>query len=351
MKSESVLVVGAGMVGHRYCARLRELDPKRRLRISLIGDEPRAPYDRVHLTQYYDERNADALLLAEGNFYAEQGIDLRVRRSVKAIDREARQVVFADEQRESYDWLVLATGSAPFMPRMPGIDLAGVFPYRTIEDLTAIEDYAKRVRSVAVLGRGLLGLEAARAMQALGLETHVVEIAPRLMPRQLDDAGGKLLLRSIHELNVTTHLGKATRRVLGDAQCQGLVFEDGSELAVDMVVVSAGIRPRDELARSSGIEIGERGGIVVDDALRTSDPQIYAVGECALHRGVIYGLVAPGYDMADVAARQLMGQSDAAFKGADQSAKLKLMGVDVAMFGDPFSTDRPTKEVVLHDLV
>ncbi|HKU37789.1 MAG TPA: nitrite reductase large subunit NirB [Polyangiales bacterium] len=351
MKSETVVLVGAGMVGHRCAARLRELDPKRRLRIVLVGEEPRAPYDRVHLTQYYDERDAGSLSLAEAGYYTEHAIDLRLRQTVTGIDREARRVLLADESSESYDWLVLSTGSAPFMPRMPGIDLAGVFPYRTIEDLEAIADYAAGARSVAVLGGGLLGLEAARAMQALGLETHVVEIAPRLMPRQLDDAAGKLLLRSIEELQVQTHLGRATRRVLGQERCEGLLFEDESSLAVDMVVVSAGIRPRDELARSSGLTLGERGGIAVDDAMRTSDARIFAVGECALHRGIIYGLVAPGYDMADVAARHISGEREATFKGADQSAKLKLMGVDVAMFGDPFSTDKPTKEVVLHDLV
>ena len=352
MKSETVLVVGAGMVGHRVCSRLRELDPKRRQRILLIGEEPRGPYDRVHLTQYYESRDPAELALAPDTFFTERGIELHVARAVTGIDREAQQVVYADQTRDAYDWLVLTTGSAPFLPRLPGIDATGVFPYRTIDDLIAIENYAKGARSVAVLGGGLLGLEAARAMQALGLETHVVEIAPRLMPRQLDDSGGKLLLRSIDALGVTTHLGRATQRILGEQHCEGLVFDDSSELKVDMVVVSAGIRPRDELARAAGIAVGERGGIVVDDALRTSDARIYAAGECALHRGTIYGLVAPGYDMADVAARNISGASaDAAFRGADQSAKLKLMGVDVAMFGDPFCTNVPTKEVVLHDLV
>ncbi len=350
MKPESILVVGAGMVGHRVCERLRALDPKRRLQITLAGEEPRAPYDRVHLTQYYETRDAESLRLAPHDFYPEQAIDLQLNRRAISIDRAAQRVHYDGGATDRYDYLVLATGSAPFMPKLPGIDLTGVFPYRTIEDLTAIEDYGKHIRSVAVLGGGLLGLEAARAMQALGLETHVVEIAPRLMPRQLDDPGGKLLLRSIVELGVTAHLGKATHRVLGDARCEGLVFDDGSQLAVDMVVVSAGIRPRDELARSAGLELGDRGGIVVDDTMRTSDPLIFAVGECALHRGVIYGLVAPGYDMADVAARTLHGEA-AAFSRADQSAKLKLMGVDVAMFGDPFVTAEPTREVVLHDLV
>jgi nitrite reductase (NADH) large subunit len=352
MKQETLVVVGGGMVGHRLCARLRDLDKGQRYRIVLFGEEPRAPYDRVNLTHYYDNAARDdrELLLAQADFYASHNIELHIGTCVVAIDRAHRKLTLADGTSAAYDKLVLATGSSAFMPRMPGIDKLGVFGYRTIDDLAAIESYGKQVESAAVLGGGLLGLEAARAMQALGLRTHVVEIAPRLMPRQLDEPGGKLLLRSILAMGVEAHLGKATRQVLGDAACSGLQFEDDSELAVGMVVVSAGIRPRDELARKAELAVGERGGIVVDDAMCTNDPNIYAIGECALHRGLIYGLVAPGYDMAEVVAKRLLAQ-DAAFSGADQSAKLKLMGVDVAMFGDPFCSDRPTKEVVLHDLV
>ena len=350
MHQETVVVVGGGMVGHRMCARLRELDKAKRFRIVLIGEEPRAPYDRVQLTHYYDTRNADDLKLAEEGFYAAQDIELRINLRVTSIERARKTVTLADGSTLAYDKLVLATGSTAFIPRLPGIEKAGVFAYRTIDDLAAIEQYGKGVKSAAVLGGGLLGLEAARAMQALGLETHVVEIAPRLMPRQLDEPGGKLLLRSIEAMGVAAHLGRATKAVLGEAACSGLSFDDDSTLDVDMVVVSAGIRPRDDLARSGEIAVGERGGIVVDDSLLTSDPNIFAIGECALHRGVIYGLVAPGYDMAEVVAKKLTGATGA-FAGADQSAKLKLMGVDVAMFGDPFTTHGPTKEVVLHDLV
>jgi len=350
MKQTTVVVVGGGMVGHRLCARLRELDEAGRFRIVLIGEESRAPYDRVNLSHYYDTHDAEELALAEKDFYASKHIDLHLAKRVVKLDRDARQVALDDGTTFSYDKLVLATGSVAFIPKMPGIEKAGVFAYRTIDDLVAMEDYAKKVKSAAVLGGGLLGLEAARAMQALGLSTHVVEIAPRLMPRQLDEAGGKLLLRSIHAMGVKTHLGRATKAVTGEAACAGLCFDDDSELAVDMIVVSAGIRPRDDLARDSGLAVGERGGITVDDKLLTSDPNIFAIGECALHRGMIYGLVAPGYDMAEAVAKQLTGQI-ATFTGADLSAKLKLMGVDVAMFGDPFITGVETKEVVLHDLV
>ncbi|HEY2736143.1 MAG TPA: FAD-dependent oxidoreductase, partial [Polyangiales bacterium] len=349
-KQETVVVVGAGMVGHHFCARLRELDRDNRFRLVLIGEEPRAPYDRMNLTQYYERGDGDALRLAEPNFYGEHQIELHVRERATAIDRKRKTLALERARIQSYDTLIIATGSSAFMPSIPGIDKRGVFAYRTLDDLAAIARYAKTVERVAVLGGGLLGLEAARAMQALGLETHVVELAPRLMPRQLDDAGAQLLLHRIRALGVTTLLGSATRAILGDVACTGLRFEDGSELAVDMVVVSAGITPRDDLARGAELAIGAHGGIVVDDALRTSDPNVFAIGECAIHRGVIYGLVAPGYDMAEVVAKQLIGQA-ATFTGTDRSAKLKLLGVEVAMFGDPFDASRPTRDVVLHDRV
>ena len=260
MNQEAVVVVGGGMVGHRLCARLRELDTARRYRIVLIGEEGRAPYDRVNLSHYYDTHDAEELALAQASFYADNAIDLRLGQRVLSIDRERQSVQLADGTTEIYHTLVLATGSTAFIPRLPGIEKRGVFAYRTIDDLVAMEEYAKGVKSAAVLGGGLLGLEAARAMQALGLTTHVVEIAPRLMPRQLDEPGGKLLLRSIEAMGVQTHLGRATKAVLGEQACAGLTFDDDSELSVDMIVVSAGIRPRDDLARAAGLEVGERGG-------------------------------------------------------------------------------------------
>ncbi len=350
MKQHTVIIVGAGMVGQRFCARMRELDKDKRFRLILIGEEPRPPYDRVNLTHYYDDKDPAALQLAPDQFYIDNDIDLRVGQRVVKVDAVRKRVRTDDDRELPYDQLVLATGSAAFIPPLPGIDKAGVFAYRTIDDLAAIKAYSKQAKTAAVLGGGLLGLEAARAMKTLGLSTHVVELAPRLMPRQLDEAGAKLLLRSIHAIGVETHLGRATMEVLGEERCEGLRFKDESELSVDMVVVSAGIRPRDELARDAGIMVGERGGIVVDDTLGTSDPHVHAIGEVALHRGVIYGLVAPGYEMADVLAKRLHGK-EASFVGADQSAKLKLMGVDVAMFGEPFIPKEPTKEIVLHDLV
>ncbi|WP_337173265.1 nitrite reductase large subunit NirB [Paludisphaera sp.] len=336
----TVVVVGNGMVGHRFCERLVALDLDRRHRVVTFGEEPRPAYDRVNLSKFFDKRDAAPLGIATREWYEENGVELHVGDRVATIDRERRVVVSAGGREVRYDALVLATGSAPFVPTVPGVDKKGIFVYRTIEDLEAILAYAPRAGSAAVVGGGLLGLEAAKAVRELGLQTHVVEFAPRLMPRQLDDDGSRALLAKIEGMDVRVHLGKSTREFLGNGKVEGLAFADGAALNVGMVVVSAGIRPRDELARACGLEVGPRGGVAVDDAMRTSDPDILAIGEVASHRGVVYGLVAPGYEMAEVAAASLTGGSRR-FAGFDMSTKLKLMGVDVASFGDPFADAEP----------
>src|SRR3954453_19872439 len=207
----------------------------------------------------------------------------------------------------------------------------GVFVYRTIDDLERIMAYAQEAKRCAVIGGGLLGLEAAKAAYDLGLETHVVEFAPRLMPRQVDDAGSRTSVKKIEALGVRVHLNQSTKQVLGDGGVEGLLFNDGTKLPVEMVIVSAGIRPRDELARECGVTVGERGGVTVNDELQTSDPRVFAIGEVALHRGMIYGLVAPGYEMAEIVAANFAGEKRQ-FCGGDLSTKLKLLGVDVASF-------------------
>src|SRR5438067_1306622 len=302
--ARTVVVVGNGMVGHRFCERLATHDRDRRLRIVCFGEERRAAYDRVHLTAYMSGKNADALVLADAAWYASCGITLHLGERVIEIDRTARIVVSSAGRRVAYDALVLATGSAPFVPAIPGVETPGVFVYRTIEDLDAIRAWSARARRAAVIGGGLLGLEAAKAVHDLGLEVHVVEFAPRLMPRQVDAAGGEVLRRKIAALGVHVHTGMQTQAILGTDAVTGLRFAAGDDLVVDMVVVSAGIRPRDELARTAGLEVGPRGGIVVDAQLRTSDPDVFCIGESALAGGMIYGLVGPGYEMAEGALRR-----------------------------------------------
>jgi nitrite reductase (NADH) large subunit len=329
-----VILVGNGMTSYKLCEKLRKLSGD--IRITVYGEEIRPAYDRVHLSEYFAGKTADDLLMAPRSWYHEQGITLHTGELVTEIDRANKTIRTHHGKMDQYDYLVLATGSGAFVPPLEGVALDGVFVYRTIEDLNQIIDYGQRSRTAAVLGGGLLGLEAAKALVDLNLETHVVEFAPRLMPRQLDDAGSLILTHKLTQLGITVHTGKATQCIAGEDRITALEFADGTTLPVDMLVISAGIRPRDEVAKACGLAVHNRGGIVVDDYLRTTDEHIFAIGEAAVHNNMVYGLVAPGYDMADVVARQLTGDLSKKFMGFDMSTKLKLLGVDVGSFGDPF---------------
>jgi nitrite reductase (NADH) large subunit len=330
---KTVVVIGNGMVGQRFCEKLVEFDTSERFRIVTFCEEPRAAYDRVGLTSFFAHRDAEKLMLARMEWYHEHGVELHVGDRACTLDRRRGYIKSQKGVEIAYDFVVLATGSYPFVPTIPGIDKQGVFLYRTIEDLQRIIEYSKRVERCAVIGGGLLGLEAAKAVHELGLETHVVEFAPRLMPRQIDEVGSRTLTRRIESMGVRVHLGTSSKEVHGNSRVERLEFTDGASLDVQMIIVSAGIRPRDDLAKESGLELGPRGGISVNDRLETSDPAVFAIGECALHRGMVYGLVAPGYEMAEIVAANLTG-ADRQFSGTDLSTKLKLMGCDVASFGD-----------------
>ncbi|MEX2113008.1 MAG: nitrite reductase large subunit NirB [Pirellulales bacterium] len=345
---KTVVVVGNGMVGLRFCERLVEFDTTGAHRIVTFCEEPRAAYDRVGLTTYFAHRDAEKLMLARQEWYREQGVELHIADRACAIDRSRQRIRSEKGVEIGYDAVVLATGSYPFVPPVPGIDKRGEFVYRTIDDLERIIDYARHARRCAVLGGGLLGLEAARAAHELGLETHVVEFSPRLMPRQIDEAGSKALVKRIESMGVQVHLGMSSKEVHGRGAVERLEFGDGQSLEVDMIIVSAGIRPRDDLAKDCGLDLAQRGGIVVDDRLLTSDPIIYAIGECASHRGMVYGLVAPGYEMAEVVAANLTG-AKRAFLGTDVSTKLKLMGCDVASFGDYEAPSERAAPLVFED--
>lgn len=333
LAQKTVVVIGNGMVGQRFCEKLVEFDKAKQFRIVTFCEEPRAAYDRVGLTSFFAHRDAEKLMIARREWYREHGIELHLGDRACLMDCEQRIVRSQRGVEIRYDVAILATGSYPFVPPVPGFNKQGVFVYRTIEDLQQIIEYSKKSKRCAVIGGGLLGLEAAKAAFDLGLETHVVEFAPRLMPRQIDDAGSRTLVKKIESLGVKVHLNKSSKEVHGNGQVERLEFNDGESLDLEMIIVSAGIRPRDDLARESGLEIGPRGGILVNDQLRTSDPNVYAIGECALHRGMIYGLVAPGYEMAEIVAANLCGDARR-FRGTDLSTKLKLMGCDVASFGD-----------------
>jgi nitrite reductase (NADH) large subunit len=342
------------MVGQRFVEALRERDRDRCWRVTVLSEEPRQAYDRVALSSYFDGVDAAGLDVVAEGCYDDVDYRLDLDESVASIDRAVRAVATSRGRVIRYDALVLATGSYAFVPPVPGKDLPGCFVYRTLDDLDAIRvaaEYAaahtRGRRAGLVIGGGLLGLEAARALRLLGLSPHVVELAPRLMPLQVDEGGGALLRELIEDLNVTVHLGTSVASIARDDDGRMLAtLANGAELDLDLVVFSAGVRPRDHLARDAGLTVGERGGIVVDDGCRTSDEAIYAIGECAAIGGRVYGLVAPGYAMAEVLADRLVG-GGASFTGADTSTRLKLLGVDVASFGDALATTDGALEVTL----
>ncbi|MFC9610937.1 nitrite reductase large subunit NirB [Streptomyces sp. NPDC056938] len=349
----TLVLVGHGMVGQRFLEALAERGLTDTHRVVVLCEEPRPAYDRVQLTSYFSGRTPDELSLTDAGFIARHGIELHLGDPAEHIDRATRTVTARSGLQVRYDTLVLATGSYPFVPPVPGKDATGCFVYRTIEDLLAIEEYAKRRATTgAVVGGGLLGLEAAGALRGLGLATHVVEFAPRLMPVQVDEGGGAALLRTITGMGLSVHTGVGTQEILTggeDGAVRAMKLSDGSELATDLVVFSAGVRPRDQLARDMGLTVGERGGITVDERCRTSDPAVYAIGECAQAvDGRVYGLVAPGYEMAQTVAASIASQ-DGQFTGADLSTKLKLLGVDVASFGDAHGAADGCLDVVYSD--
>lgn len=340
---KTIIVVGNGMVGYKFCEKFVCREESRKFKLVVFGEEPRAAYDRVHLSEFFENKDAKALELAPLSWYAENGIDLIVKERVMDIHRKTKTITTASDKTYEYDYLVLATGSSPFVPPIQGVEKEGVFVYRTIEDLEGMLAYAEKVKKIkpngkaAILGGGLLGLEAGKAVMDMGLEPHVVEYAPKLMPRQLDSRSSNVLQLTLEYMGIHIHSGKATNRILGKGTITGMDFGEDDSLAVDMLVISAGIRPRDELGKTCNLEMGVRGGIVVNDKMQTSDPDIYAIGEVALYNQMIYGLVAPGYEMAEVAVNQILKNTEVKMREEiDMSTKLKLIGVDVASFGIPY---------------
>src|SRR6187551_78283 len=333
-----IVVVGNGMVGHKFIDNLVNHADADQYQVITFSEEPRLAYDRVQLSKYFSGSTAEDLALTTADYYTEKSVEFILKDKVVDLDFENKEVITASGRREGYDKLILATGSFPFVPPIPGNNGEHCLVYRTIEDLEAITYSATQSKIGVVVGGGLLGLEAAAALKAAGLETHVVEFAPRLMAVQLDEGGGKLLRRKIESIGVKVHTQKATSDIVAGTEARyRMNFADGSHLETDMILFSAGIRPQDELARKCGIQLGERGGIAVDNNCQTNIENVYAIGECALWNNRIYGLVAPGYQMAKVAVYHITGGSDQ-FMGADMSTKLKLLGVDVASIGDAHGT-------------
>ncbi|KAL9191510.1 hypothetical protein ACHAXT_001216 [Thalassiosira profunda] len=379
-EKKRVVVIGNGMVGQRFMENLLDLDTDKKCTISTFCEEPRAAYNRVKLTSYFETRDPSALSMTsefdgEGRtpWYEENNVELLLNDKAVGIDTENKVIEGASGKKVDYDVAVFATGSYPFVPPIPGKQRPGVFVYRTIEDLENMLAYVKEnnVQSAAVIGGGLLGLEAAKAVADMEVDSHIIEFAPILMCRQIDQGGHDALVGKIEDMGLKVHCGARTESFVGAdgstddenmTPVSALRFsnEEWDDLPVQMVVVSAGIKPRDELARDTGIAIGERGGIVVDEQLKTNVDGVYAIGEIALYNNFIYGLIAPGYDMAGVCAKTVAADelgldldlADApAFTGADLSTKLKLLGCDVASFGEnqPRDDDPDVSNLVWND--
>lgn len=376
-EQKKVVVIGNGMVGQRFMENLLKLDTDKTCEISTFCEEPRAAYNRVKLTTYFETRDPSSLTMtddfaADGStpWYQANNVNLFLNDKATSIDTKNKIITGASGKEIPYDIAVMATGSYPFVPPIPGKQRPGVFVYRTIEDLESMLEYAKdnNVKSAAVIGGGLLGLEAAKAAADMGLESHIIEFADILMCRQIDQGGHNALVGKIEDMGLKVHCGARTEAFVGQdsstdneslSPVAALRFsnEGWDDLPVQMVIVSAGIKPRDEIAKDTPIELGERGGMKVNELMQTSVKDIYAIGEIALYNNFIYGLIAPGYTMANVAAKcvakdlGIFNDELPEFTGADMSTKLKLLGCDVASFGANQPQDDDVSELVWNDPV
>jgi nitrite reductase (NADH) large subunit len=331
MKKMKLVMVGNGMAGVRTIEELLKIEPDL-YDITVFGAEPHPNYNRILLSPVLaGEQTLDEIVLNPISWYADNGITLHLGKKVVDIDRRNRVVKAEDGTEAEYDRLLMCTGSNPFILPVPGKELDGVIAYRDIQDTNTMIEAATKYQHAVVIGGGLLGLEAARGLQMRGCDVTVVHLMDTLMERQLDSTGGEYLKRKIESLGIRVMLPQQTSALFGNGRVDGLRFASGEELEADLVVIAAGIRPNTELARSAGLEV--RRGIVVNDYMATSDPHIFAVGECTEHRGQTFGLVAPLFDQGRVLASAITGNGGPAFTGASPAAKLKIMGVDIFSAG------------------
>ena len=347
-RKPAIVVIGTGMAAGRFVEELLGLAPEA-YQVRMFGAEKHGTYNRILLSHVLGgDHDPKQLWLNPLDWYESRGVMVHAGIKVDKIDREKREVVGGrGKVVEPYDYLVIATGSRPFVPPMEGNAQKGVFVFRTLEDCTEIAGYAQECDRAVVLGGGLLGLEAAKGLLAHGLDVTVLEVAPHLMAQQLDPAGGALLRKKMEAMGVTVRTGTGATKLIGeDGVVTGVQFADGSVLPTDMVVISCGIRPNVELAKEAGLEV-ER-AIVVNDQLQSSDPNIFSIGECVQHRGKVYGLVEPVWEQAKAAARFLAdGNAEVVYEGSRLGTTLKVMGVDLTSMGD-VSGSAPDCEVVSH---
>ena len=315
-EKKKLIVIGNGMTGYKFCEKFVERNLGAKFKIIVIGEETRPAYDRVHLTNYYKGASAEKLTLAPREWYEANGIELLTGELVVNVDRNHKNITTDKDRTLEYDTLIFATGSSAYLPPIDGINKVGVFAYRKIEHLDAIKDFSKNVKKAVVIGGGLLGLEAAKALKNDGLDVTIVEQGQRLMVRQMDEKGASIIHEQLLQLNIEVLTDTITSEITGDGVVTGLRFVNGLLLPAQMVVISAGIKPRDELARKACLRVGDKGGISVNDHMLTSDTSIYAIGECALSHGLVWDWVGACYEMVDVAIAQICGETKV-FKGYD----------------------------------
>lgn len=340
--SEPLVIVGNGMAATRL---VDELTRKAlgRYSVIVIGSEPRASYNRVLLSSLLAGDVEDAALeLKPRAWWSKRGVSMLYGQSVASIERRGRTVTLANGARFSFSKLVLATGSTPIKPTIPGMNLPGVFTFRDFADVEAMHAAMRGGARAAVIGGGLLGIEAAYGLAKSGVKVTLVHLMDRLMERQLDAHAAVLLKQTVEASGVEVLLGAETARIAGTERVCALELADRRRIPVDFVVCAAGIKPRTKLARDAGLVVDR--GIIVDDELASSDPDIFALGECAQHRGLVYGLVEPAYEQAKVLAGRLASDSGATYSGSTLATKLKVSGVNVFSAGE--FLEGPTSDVL-----
>lgn len=337
-EKKKIVVIGNGMAGFRFCEKLLEYDAHHQYSMTVLGEEPVPAYDRVALSSLFSGRPVQELIFSEQRWYDYYKIDLKLGARAVSIDRNSRKVITAAGTEFSYDKLVIASGSRPFIPEIAGTDLPGVQVYRTAADVSAIRRRSREVSSAVVIGGGLLGLEAAEACRELGLQTTIIEREPVLMSCQLDAGGGYILDRKIEELGIHLKLGASVNSITGCSTAERVTLSGGETLDAGLIIIAAGIIPNDELGAESGLEPGARGGIAVNKHVLTSDPDIYAVGECASFENELFGLAAPCYAMAEAAAAHLCGIGRI-FEKWTPASKLKLLDLHVSSIGATHLTE------------
>ncbi|GAE28876.1 nitrite reductase large subunit NirB [Alkalihalobacillus hemicellulosilyticus] len=346
MKTQKLVIIGNGMAGVRCAEEILKYAASA-FDITIIGSEPHGNYNRIMLSSVLQGgTNMKDIMINDIDWYKENGITLYVGETVKRLNRQGKTVETDSGRKVLYDKVVIATGSSPFMIPLPGIDLEGVMAFRTVEDCEKMVSSAKSYKKATVIGGGLLGLEAAKGLLHLGMEVDVVHLGPYLMERQLDEKAAKLLQEELEHQGMNFLLEKQSERLLGRKRVKGIEFKDGSSVRTDLVVMAVGVRPNITLAKESGLEMNR--AIIVNDYMQTSDPDIYAVGECVEHRGFVYGLVKPLYEQGVVLAKHLCEQPTRGYQGTILSTQLKISGVDVFSVGQFHDSD-DTESIMMLD--